>query len=125
MSFATVINCMDGRTQDPVNTYLKEKYNVQFVDVITEAGPNGILATRENELLVTSILNRVNISVKKHGSTNIAIIGHYDCAGNPVSDKKHNEQTLESVKYLKEKYPSLEVIGLWIGNDWKITEIKQ
>ena len=124
MSFVTVINCMDGRTQEPVNTYLKKKYNVKFVDVITEAGPNGILATRENEQLVSSILSRVDISVNKHNSTNIAIVGHYNCAGNPVPKEQNNKQTLEAVEYIRKKYPSLEVIGLWVGDDWKVIEIK-
>jgi len=123
MSFATVINCMDGRTQKPVNIYLKDKYSVKYVDVITEAGPDGILAKREDNQLVSSILNRVDISVNKHGSSKIAIVGHHDCAGNPVSMEQHNKQTLESVEFLKTKYPKLEIIGLWIGDDWKVKEI--
>ena len=39
MSFATSIHCMDGRIQEPIIQYIKTKYDVQYVDVITEPGP--------------------------------------------------------------------------------------
>lgn len=38
--FVTAINCMDGRVQEPVIKWMKEKYNATYVDMITEAGPN-------------------------------------------------------------------------------------
>ena len=103
MSFCTVINCMDGRTQEPANKYLKDKYQVKFVDVITEPGPNGILAIKDNKELVSSILSRVDISVNKHGSTRIAIVGHHDCAGNPVPKEQHNKETLKLLEDIVEK----------------------
>ncbi|HOP76783.1 MAG TPA: hypothetical protein PLD05_04790 [Thermogutta sp.] len=44
MSFATVVNCMDGRTQGPVISYLKERFGVDYVDNSTEAGPDGLFS---------------------------------------------------------------------------------
>jgi len=38
MSFCTAINCMDGRTQLPVNEFMRRKLGVAYVDTITEAG---------------------------------------------------------------------------------------
>jgi len=35
-TFATAINCMDGRAQLPVIEWIKEKQPVGFVDMITE-----------------------------------------------------------------------------------------
>ncbi len=40
-TFATAINCMDGRVQLPVIAYLKSKYVVDYVDAITEPGRTG------------------------------------------------------------------------------------
>jgi len=34
MSYCTVINCMDGRVQLPVIKYLKERFDVDYVDSI-------------------------------------------------------------------------------------------
>jgi hypothetical protein len=40
MSYCTAINCMDGRVQLPTTAFQKERFNVDHVDMITEAGPN-------------------------------------------------------------------------------------
>ena len=45
MSFYTAINCMDGRVQLPVIYYLKERFGVPYVDVITEPGPVALLSS--------------------------------------------------------------------------------
>ena len=42
--FATAINCMDGRTQQPIIDWAKNVLNVDFIDTITEAGPDKILS---------------------------------------------------------------------------------
>jgi len=86
MKFATAINCTDGRTQLPVIAYLKEKCKVDYVDMVTEAGPVRILVDSADRALVDSIKHRVEISVEKHYSRYIAVAGHFDCAGNPVSE---------------------------------------
>ena len=74
MSFCTVINCMDGRVQLPVIEYLKNKFEADFVDTITEAGPVAILAEKKDSELADSILKRVDISVNKHKSVGIAVV---------------------------------------------------
>ena len=65
MSFCTVINCMDGRVQLPVNEYLRRELSVEYVDTITEAGPVRILAREQQSALADSILARVDISINK------------------------------------------------------------
>ena len=42
--FACAINCMDGRVQGAVKNYIKENYKIDYVDMVTEPGPNKILA---------------------------------------------------------------------------------
>jgi hypothetical protein len=111
---------MDGRIQEPTLNYLKQTYGVTYVDTITEPGPCKILADNTNKTLVDSILNRVNISVDKHGSRLIAISGHYDCAGNPCSEQNQKEQTARAVKFLRDLYPDTDIIGLWIDSEWEI-----
>jgi len=64
MKFCTVVNCMDGRVQLPVNSFLEERFRADYVDTVTEAGPNSILAERYISTLVESIIDRVRISVE-------------------------------------------------------------
>lgn len=122
--FATAINCMDGRTQLPVMEYMKKKFKVDYVDAITEPGPNGILASNKDNVTVESIKRRVGISTGKHGSKNIAIVGHHDCAGNPVDKDTHIMHIRNAMKTVKSWGFNAEIIGLWVDENWKVNEVK-
>ena len=114
---------MDGRIQEPIIKYLKENYSVTYVDTITEPVPCRILAENDDMISVNSIMERTELSIDIHGSKLIAISGHSDCAGNPWNEEIQKKQIKESVKYLKNKYPQLKIIGLWIDNNWKIHNV--
>ena len=114
---------MDGRIQEPLMDYLREHYNVKYVDVITEPGPCKILAEKTNKIVINSIIDRVDISIRKHKSKLIAISGHYDCAGNPCDEETQKNQIRESMKYCKNMYPKTQIIGLWVNNEWKINNV--
>jgi len=121
-SFATTINCMDGRTQLPVNEWMRENLGVDHVDTITEPGPNGILA-RNQEDLVRSIRDRVLISVNGHGSRVIALIGHHDCAGNPGPKEMQDDQVMKGLDIIRSWGLPVRLLGLWLGEDWKVVVI--
>jgi hypothetical protein len=116
-TFATAINCIDGRTHLPVIQFMREHCNVDYVDVITEPGPDKIMAELEETAIIESILSRVNISIQKHNSSTIAIVGHFDCAGNPVPEKIHKQQLAKAVDFLKEEYPDKKIIALWLNEE--------
>ena len=122
-SFCTSIHCMDGRIQEPLIKHLKDNYRITYVDTITEPGPCKILAENEDEDLINSIMKRVRISIKKHGSNLIAISGHYNCAGNPCDEETQKKQIKESIKQLKYNYPEMKIVGLWIDHEWKINQV--
>jgi len=124
MSFYTLINCMDGRTQLPVIEYLKKRFKAAYIDSITEPGPVKILAENSNSTLTESIFNRVDISVNKHKSTGIAIVAHFDCVGNPTEDPVQKKQLKTAINVVLGKYPNLPVIGLWVDENWIVSEIK-
>ena len=126
MSYCTVINCMDGRVQLPAAAFLKERFNADHVYVITEAGPNRILAEQSNTALLESVFGRLSISVEKHHSLGIAVVGHHDCAGNPSGQEDQAADTVAAVRYIREhvsQYKDIDVIGLWIDENWTVSEI--
>ena len=84
-AFATAVNCMDGRVQHAVAELLKKKYKVDYVDMITEPGLDGVLATNQDKAAIESIKRKIGISTGRHGSKHIAVAGHHDCAGNLFS----------------------------------------
>ena len=122
--FATAINCMDGRVQAPVTAYLKKKYGVDYVDMITEPGSDGILAANKDKAIIESIKKKVGISTGRHGSKYISVAGHHDCAGNPVDKDTHLANIRSAIKTLKSWGVKAEVIGLWVDDRWKVSEVK-
>jgi carbonic anhydrase len=120
--FACAINCMDGRVQDAVKDYMKLNYLVDYVDMVTEPGPNKILADDTAEEIIENIKKRVEVSVHHHGSKVLAIVGHFGCAGNPVEKEKQIEHLLEAKKTVELfKFP-VEIVLLWVDGDWKTVE---
>jgi len=121
--FVTAINCMDGRVQEPVNNYLKKMHGADYVDVITEPGPIKILAEQEPGSLMASLRTRVDISVNKHGSKVIAVVGHHDCAGNPFNKEIQLEQIEKAVKTVSSWGFGTEIVKLFVNNNWEIEKL--
>ncbi len=123
MKFLTLITCMDGRIQQPVMDYLKQKYPSHYPDTVTEAGPVKYLSENYFTPVFYSILNRLDISIEKHGSKQIFIVAHPDCAGNPQNKEKQIEQLHLAKKRLQTYYPDSDIHGLWVENNQKVIEI--
>ena len=123
MNFCTVVNCMDGRVQLPVIRYLQDRFNVEHVDSITEAGPNLILAIRTQGDTARSVLRRINISVERHSSVAIALAGHHECAGNPATKEEQKQHLVAGIEFLRHQYRNIPIIGLWVDEKWQVHEI--
>ena len=113
---ATCLNCMDGRVQLPVLNWIHEQYGIDCVDIITEAGMDGVLALQDN---IDEIIRSIKISIDINKSERIFIVGHYDCRGNSVDEKTHREHIIKSAKRLRTHWPKIEVIGLWVDDQWR------
>ena len=124
MKFCTVICCMDGRIQRPINEYLRKRFKAEYVDTITEAGPIMLLSEQKNMPAIDLILDRLNISIEIHKSVGLAISGHYDCARNPAEKDVQINQIKDSIKFIKKYYPDIEIIGLWVDKNWSVVEQK-
>ena len=120
-SFATAINCMDGRVQEPVAAWIKARFHVEYVDEITEPGPDRLLADHD-PVACASIRHRLAISVEKHGSRVVAIVAHHDCAGNPVDREVHLQQLAESLKVVGKWHPEVHLVGLWVDAEGHVQE---
>jgi len=121
--FATAINCMDGRVQLPVIEYMKNRYGVDYVDMVTEPGPNKILAENGDKTTIESIKRRAKISVERHNSKQIAIVGHHDCAGNPTHKETQIKHILSAIKTVKSWGFDVQITGLWVDENWRVCEV--
>jgi len=123
--FGTAINCMDGRTQLPVTGWMQARYDLDYVDMITEPGPDKMLSQGRPEQ-VESIRSRVLISVNAHGSQTVLVAAHHDCAGNPVTKEEHIRMVMDCLKVLRSwDLPVKDIIGVWINDCWAVEPIDQ
>src|SRR5262249_51161992 len=83
-TFATVVNCIDGRAQGPVSDWIKINCQASFVDTITTPGPDKLLSSGPHAK-VDHIREAVTVSVNAHKSQAVVVAGHYDCAANPAT----------------------------------------
>jgi hypothetical protein len=111
--FGTAMNCIDGRVQEPVSQWLRATYHLDYVDVITESGPDQALLSGAET--VEQIKSKVLISMKLHGSSVVALAGHHDCAGNPVSKEDHWEHIRRSLQVIRLWNLPMTLVGLWVN----------
>jgi len=112
--FATAINCIDGRAQSPVAEWLKKNVRADYVDTITEPGPDKALLQDADP-----IRKKAMISISAHKSGVIAVAGHHDCAGNPVSKEEHIEQVKKCVEIAASWGFPVRIVGLWVNDNWQ------
>jgi hypothetical protein len=111
---------MDGRAQLPIINWMKKQFHLDYVDMVTEPGPDKIMAAGQSQE-IASIKSKVIISVKAHGSNIVLIAGHYDCAGNPVAEEQHRKQIKDAIQVVRNwNLPVDKIIGVWINKDWEI-----
>jgi len=126
-TFFTSVGCMDGRVQSPIAEYGKTRYRVLHPDTITEAGLVGLLTHNPSAELLDSIKKKVLVSVEKHHSKGIIVHGHQNCAGNPVEDNQHREETKKAAGIIKSFVPEdLEVKPVFVvknESNWVVEEL--
>ena len=118
--FATSVSCMDGRIQIPLTNWIKENFSVDYVDIITEPGIDKLVADNTD---LESIKIKVGISINKHESELIVVSGHYDCAGNPVSNEEHITQIKKGIGVISSWNLGVKVVGVWVDDTWKINTV--
>ena len=122
--FGTVLNCIDGRTQIPAIKWLQENFDVDYVDSITEPGIDKVLSkgqSFENERLREKVI----ISVTAHNSNIVAVVGHYNCVANPVSDHAHFDDIAASIDVVKSWNLPVTVVGLWVDEFWCVNVVNK
>jgi carbonic anhydrase len=58
-----------------------------------------------------------------HDSKLIAIVGHYDCAGNPADKETQLRHILSSIITIESWEFEVQIIGLWVDKNWRVATI--
>ena len=121
--FGTAINCIDGRTQQVVIDHMKQNYNIDGVDMVTFPGADGLFSNGDHSEEIALIRRAVSISIEKHGSKIVAVVGHYDCAGNPGDREYHYIHIRRAVNEVSSWNFQAQVIGLYVNDKREIEEV--
>lgn len=130
-TFFTTVGCMDGRIQEVVSRFGRQKFGAVYPDTITEAGLVGLLSKESiDERLINSLKKKLFISLEKHHSKGIIVHGHQECVGNPVGDEKHKDDIRKSSSIIKSLVnSSVAVIGVFVKRSegdptaWEVEEL--
>lgn len=129
-TYGTGLNCMDGAVQGAVRKIIKKRYNVKYVDKITQPGIVKVLADNSNSARIELIKEMLWISVINHGSRVVAIAAHHGCLGNPVEKTQQLKDLVRAkitikqiIKDLDLDILDIEIILLWVNEYYMPEEI--
>ncbi len=120
LRFGTLVTCIDGRVQRPTILWMRDRYGLDYVDVISAPGPDKLLVAGEESAEVALVRRNVGFSIAAHDSQLVALCGHHDCAGNPATDDEHWEQIRQGTALLRSWGLVADTVGLWLGEGWKV-----
>jgi hypothetical protein len=99
---------------------MKLHLNVDYVDLITEPGPDKALAVATDA--TATVFKKVRFSASAHNPVAVAIAGHHDCIANPVSKEEHLVQIKDAVRIIIGWGIRIRTIGLWV-NEWNWVDV--
>ena len=94
-----------------------------MMPILIFPGVNKLLADGVYLTTTELIKKSVAISVDTHGSSLVAVTGHHDCTGNPTGKETQRNHLLAAMRILDSWGLNARVIGLWVDEAWKATEI--
>jgi hypothetical protein len=118
-TFASAITCIDGRVVKPLLDWSLDRFDVDAIDIVTEPGVDGSLPQ-----LVDDLCRRLGPSISAHGSHQVVLAGHEDCAGNPVSDETHRQHLAVAAAALSKALgPDVDVVPVFVHLDGAVDVI--
>jgi hypothetical protein len=91
---------------------------------VTFPGADGLFSNGNHSEEIALIRKAVSISTERHGSRIIAVVGHYDCAGNPVTREHHYMHIRMAMSEVSSWNLHAQIIGLYVNDKQEIEEVK-
>ena len=111
------ITCVDNRLHEPsIVPKLREILESDSVYLETMPGPEGCILGRQDDpqnYHLKALLSDLALLIEAKGISTVALIGHCDCAGHPVSDEQHKTDICTAATKLHTELPeSITIIPL-------------
>ena len=118
--FAVCLNCMDGRAQEPVLKWARQRLGVDFVDMVTEPG---VVLQVAGQGMSEALAGKVELSIERHGAGAVIVAAHHDCAANPATEDVQHSQLRQALARIKGRFPGLDAFAVFVGPDWVAHEM--
>lgn len=106
---AIAITCADNRLHDPsIVPQLEQLLASDSVYLMTMPGPEGCILGRKDDphnYHLLSLISDLTLLTKAKNINSIALVGHCDCAGHPVSDRQHELDVCKATQILQNALP--------------------
>jgi carbonic anhydrase len=113
-----LISCSDGRITGAAGraSAVAKTHGFDFgeqcVYRIKIPGPDGSCIGIRGGAHQEALREDIGVLVEKTGAALVAIAGHCDCAGYPVTDKRHTDDTLTAARAIHAWCPDVPVLAL-------------
>lgn len=122
VTFAAGVTCIDGRCHEPLVTWVRQRFGVDHVDLVTRPGADGTLSTCPGTTC-EDLHSALEVSVGAHDARVIVVAGHDDCAAHPVSEQEHRRDIDRSVAQIESWQLGPAVLGVWIDEQGEVSEL--
>jgi carbonic anhydrase len=92
--------------------------------MVTFSGAEGLSSNGDPSEEIAIFTRSVSISIENYGSRIIAVVGHYDCAGNPGDREHHYIHIRRAMREVSSWKLHAQIIGLYVNDKRKIEEVK-
>ena len=120
--FGTAVACIDGRAYGPVVEWIKKEFGVEYVDLVTAPGVDGVMV-QHNAKKIGELKEAIGVSAAVHKSGVVVVAGHFDCAGNPVTEEEHKAEIRRDAEMVKSWGLGVEVAGVWVNESWEVERV--
>ncbi len=119
--FAVAVTCIDGRFHEALTSWMKSRFDVAHVDLVTAPGVSAALATGD-AVVTDGTLTRLRPSLEAHHAAAVVVAAHEDCAGDP---SRRREQLaglhLATARLRAHLGDARPIVGVHLGIDGTIT----
>ena len=92
--------------------------------MVTCPGADRIFSSGDHSEAIALIRRALSISIEKHGFQIIAVVGRYDCAGNPGDSEHHYIHLRKAMHEVSSWNSHAQVIALYVKDKRDIEEVK-
>ena len=119
--FAVAVACIDGRFHEPLTAWVRQRFAVEHVDLVTAPGVSAALAANDPDVM-QHVLDDLRPSLAAHHAAAIVVAAHADCAGDPSPRSGQLAALPLAVSRLRDRLGDARpIVGVYLDIDGTVT----